>query len=134
MSKIRNMAGVLSIAKEVYKNKEAWANEAKRKNTQFHGGENTNEFQVQGSLWSRMMTAIRQGNYKFPLKTLVYIGVGLLYFISPIDFIPDFFIGIGLIDDITVLAFVVKRVFKEISHFKQWENRVKNEKSLIRVS
>nr|WP_276516669.1 DUF1232 domain-containing protein [Fictibacillus nanhaiensis] len=52
---------------------------------------------------------------------MVLIVAGLLYFVSPIDAVPDFLIGAGLLDDATVLAFLFKTLSSEISSFQSWE-------------
>ena len=44
-----------------------------------------------------------------PLKERILVIAALGYFISPFDFIPDFVLA-GLLDDMSVLAFVVSRV------------------------
>lgn len=48
-----------------------------------------------------------------PLKERILVIAALGYFISPFDFIPDFVLA-GLLDDMSVLAFVVSRVYSYI--------------------
>ena len=38
-------------------------------------------------------------------RKLLIIG-SLLYLVSPVDIVPDYIIGLGILDDITVLSFV----------------------------
>ena len=45
--------------------------------------------------------------FKFSIGILVKITVGILYLLFPIDFIPDFLLGPGQIDDIIVMIGVV---------------------------
>lgn len=61
-------------------------------------------------------------------RALVTIVAGLLYFVSPLDAIPDWLLGVGLIDDIAVLAWVLKTVDDELSAFRAWRNRQSPEK------
>ena len=58
------------------------------------------------------------GSYKPRNKTLLYVVGALLYLINPLDLVPDFIIGIGYIDDMSVLAFVGNRLQNEIERFK----------------
>ncbi|GLO14033.1 hypothetical protein PPUJ20028_26150 [Pseudomonas putida] len=51
---------------------------------------------------------------------LVTIVAGLLYFVSPIDAIPDWLLGVGFLDDIAVLGWVLKTVADELARFKAW--------------
>ncbi|MFJ4443824.1 YkvA family protein [Pseudomonas sp. NPDC089422] len=55
-------------------------------------------------------------------KALVTIVAGLLYFVSPIDAIPDWILGVGFLDDIAVLGWVLKTVADELARFKAWRD------------
>lgn len=53
--------------------------------------------------------------------TIVTATAALIYFVSPLDVIPDFIPILGFIDDAAIIGFVVKRLYKEIDRFKKWE-------------
>ncbi|ANI33230.1 hypothetical protein D3C76_503540 [compost metagenome] len=55
-------------------------------------------------------------------KALVTVVAGLLYFVSPIDAIPDWLLGVGFLDDIAVLGWVLKTVADELARFKAWRD------------
>lgn len=55
-------------------------------------------------------------------KTLVTVVAGLLYFVSPLDAIPDWLLGVGFLDDIAVLGWVLKTVADELGRFKAWRD------------
>ena len=62
------------------------------------------------------------GSYKeIPLTTIVSIVASLLYLISPIDFIPDFIPGIGLIDDVFVIGLVISSATSDLDKYKEWK-------------
>lgn len=61
-------------------------------------------------------------------KALVTIVAGLLYFVSPLDAIPDWLLGVGMLDDIAVLAWVLRTVDGELAAFRAWRNRQAPEK------
>lgn len=61
-------------------------------------------------------------------KALVTIVAGLLYFVSPLDAIPDWLLGVGLLDDIAVLGWVLKTVSDELDAFRAWRERQSPEK------
>ena len=61
-------------------------------------------------------------------KALVTIVAGLLYFVSPLDAIPDWLLGVGLLDDIAVLGWVLKTVSDELEAFRAWRQRQSPEK------
>lgn len=60
------------------------------------------------------------GDYKdVPKGSIIAIIIGLLYFVSPIDIIPDFIPG-GLVDDALVLGLVIKQVKSDLDKYKEW--------------
>ncbi|MGH8380548.1 YkvA family protein [Pseudomonas sp.] len=70
-----------------------------------------------------------RGEYRsISAKALVTVVAGLLYFVSPLDAIPDWLLGVGLLDDIAVLAWVLKAVSDELAAFSAWRNRLAPEK------
>lgn len=51
---------------------------------------------------------------------MVWIIAGLVYFVSPVDIIPDVIVGAGFVDDATVLGFIIKQVNSEIEAYRAW--------------
>jgi len=52
---------------------------------------------------------------------LVLIVGALLYFVAPVDVIPDSLGAVGFVDDVTVISTVVGRVRHELEQFRDWE-------------
>lgn len=72
--------------------------------------------------FTRLVTAWVTGRYtKVPVKTIVMAVAALIYFVNPLDVIPDFLILWGLIDDAIVLSFVAKSIKGDIAAFREWE-------------
>ena len=70
----------------------------------------------------RMASAYARGHYKdIPWKALLSVIAALLYFVNPLDLIPDVIPGLGLTDDFTVLLWVYASAEKEIEKFQVWE-------------
>jgi len=66
------------------------------------------------------------GTYtNLPKSSIVAIVASLLYFISPVDFIPDFLVGVGFIDDAFILGFVYKQVAKDLEKYQEWKDKQK---------
>lgn len=77
---------------------------------------------TQFKLMLEMLNSYRTGDYtNAPKRTILFIAVGILYFISPIDLIPDFLFGMGLIDDAAVLAFIAKQIHNDIHKYEEWK-------------
>ena len=71
----------------------------------------------------RMLSNSINGQYpNLPWQTLVMIVAGLLYFIAPLDAIPDFIPIAGLIDDATILVWLGKSFKDDLSKYKEWED------------
>ena len=70
----------------------------------------------------RMLKAYFSGRYKhIPYGSLVTIIMTLLYVFSPLDLIPDFLPGLGLMDDATIMGACVTSLGGLIKAFKRWE-------------
>ncbi|MQR97515.1 DUF1232 domain-containing protein [Fictibacillus phosphorivorans] len=81
----------------------------------------------------RMVKSYKKGDYRdVSKKSLLLVIAGLLYFVSPIDAVPDFLIGAGLLDDATVLAFIFSTLSTEISAFQTWEEEKEEEDKYIK--
>lgn len=71
---------------------------------------------------TRMVKFHINGVYRISNKTLAILAMGLVYFITPIDLIPDFIPVIGYVDDLSVLVAVIKALQEDIHKFMAWEN------------
>lgn len=69
----------------------------------------------------RMIRAHIKGTHKISLSTLGLIVLAMVYFLSPIDFIPDFLGIIGFADDLSVVLAVYAKVKDEVDGFLEWE-------------
>ncbi|GHD41001.1 Uncharacterized membrane protein YkvA, DUF1232 family [Marinobacter persicus] len=63
-----------------------------------------------------------QGNYRaIPWKSVAAIAGALLYLINPLDLIPDLIVGLGLLDDATIIAFCLKLVEGDLHRYAAWK-------------
>jgi uncharacterized membrane protein YkvA (DUF1232 family) len=70
----------------------------------------------------RLIKAYANGEYRNVATKSMVIGVAvLLYLVTPLDIIPDFIPGIGLLDDISLMAWFISAFQDEITKFKNWE-------------
>ncbi|MBB2146891.1 DUF1232 domain-containing protein [Pedobacter sp. LMG 31464] len=71
--------------------------------------------------------AYANGSYTtIPKGSIIAIVAGLLYFISPLDLIPDFIAGLGFVDDALILSLVYKQVAKDLEKYLSWKAAQKN--------
>ncbi|MEH7076142.1 YkvA family protein [Neobacillus drentensis] len=73
-------------------------------------------------LFLELVKAYSKGEYKnvSPSTVLTIIGT-LLYFVSPLDLVPDFIVGLGILDDAALIGFTVKKVSAELEAFSKWK-------------
>lgn len=70
----------------------------------------------------RLARAYISGRYReLPWTALITTLAALVYFVNPLDLVPDFVIGFGLLDDLTVIAFAVNGLRAELERFRIWE-------------
>ncbi len=70
----------------------------------------------------RMVRSHINGSYRaFSATTLLTLVFGLIYFVTPVDLIPDFIPALGLTDDISLVYFIFKNLAEDISRFRVWE-------------
>ena len=81
-----------------------------------------------GRLWAdlpllvRLLRAWKNGSYRgLSVRTLASVAAALLYVLSPVDLVPDFIPGIGLIDDMAVLALLLHALAQDLTAFRAWE-------------
>ena len=72
-------------------------------------------------VFSRMIKAHYKGNHKLTSSTLWLLVLGLIYFISPFDIIPDFLVFFGFADDLSVVLAIYAKVKDEVEEFLDGE-------------
>lgn len=73
--------------------------------------------------FNKMIRSYISGDYKkLPWKSLLLIATGLVYFVSPIDIIPDFIPVAGFLDDMTIILWIVNAIREDVEDFQEWEN------------
>ncbi|WP_137885227.1 YkvA family protein [Pseudomonas sp. 2FE] len=62
-----------------------------------------------------------RGEYRaISSQALLLVVAALLYFLSPVDAIPDGLLGVGFVDDIAVLAWLMRAWSGELEAFRAW--------------
>ena len=67
-------------------------------------------------LWHYLSDVVTQRYKHYNKRALLLVVAGLIYFVTPVDFLPDILIG-GLIDDLTVVLYIIKSVKKELEFY-----------------
>ncbi|RDB04011.1 YkvA family protein [Runella aurantiaca] len=73
---------------------------------------------------TRLLKAYATGDYRIvPWKTLTRIIAVLIYFLSPIDFIPDILPVVGFTDDIALIVWLFNAIGTDLNDFREWESK-----------
>ncbi len=73
------------------------------------------------ALFRLMQAYVRREYTKVPWGSIVLATVAIIYFVSPIDLMPDWLPLAGFVDDAAVLAFVLRQVKTDLDAFVAWE-------------
>lgn len=70
----------------------------------------------------RLLQAYSRREYTdIPWGSIVMVVIAIIYFVSPIDLVPDFLPVAGYVDDATVIAFVIRQIKGDLDKFTAWE-------------
>ena len=70
----------------------------------------------------RLLDAAVSGRYPaLPQGVMTAVGAALLYWLMPLDLIPDPILALGFIDDAAILGWVLKRLSDDLVAFRSWE-------------
>lgn len=61
--------------------------------------------------------------HEIPGRLIASLAAALIYFVSPIDLVPDFIPVAGLLDDAAVLAAVFKIARVDLDNYRRWKNK-----------
>lgn len=74
------------------------------------------------SVFSRIASAYASGRYRnISWKSMLIVLGAIIYFLNPIDLIPDMIPVLGFTDDFSVLLWVYSTMSSEVDKFLAWE-------------
>lgn len=80
----------------------------------------------QGKLILEMVKDYWAGRYReVPYWAISAGSLAMLYVLNPADVIPDIILGVGYLDDATVVAFCLKLIEREVVRYKEWKEAQK---------
>ena len=54
-------------------------------------------------------------------STVMLAVAGLIYVVTPVDLIPDYILGPGLLDDAAVIGIVLQAIRMDLNKYKKWQ-------------
>ena len=110
-----NSSKLYNLAQQVYK---------KTKDGDFKSGAADAKNQI--FILVRLIRAYASGEYrKLPWKSLLSVVGVLIYFVSPLDFIPDILPVVGMADDLALVLWLFKSISSDLEDFAEWEKKHK---------
>ena len=72
----------------------------------------------------RMVRAWISGTYReAPWQSIALALAAIVYFVMPLDAIPDAIPVLGLVDDVTLIVWTVKSIRSDVDAFRAWEGQ-----------
>lgn len=94
----------------------------------FHKQKALKSLMEQGMIMIELVRDYVTGRYReIPYWAMGATALALFYVLSPVDVIPDVFIGLGYLDDAVVVSFALKLIDKELTRYKEWKARQKGQ-------
>ena len=101
---------------------------------------NANKTDRLSQLWDslsaifRLIQAYVSGEYReISLESVALIVACVTYFVMPFDVMPDFIVGIGLIDDAALISWTVRAVASDLAQFIAWEESLKEQVNTSKI-
>jgi len=71
-----------------------------------------------------LIKAYANGTYRdVSTQNMILVVAAILYFLTPIDIVPDFIPLLGWLDDITIMGWVIKSIGDELTKFKELQDK-----------
>ncbi|HAN29050.1 MAG TPA: methyltransferase type 11 [Haliea salexigens] len=70
----------------------------------------------------RLVRAYASGAYReIPWQSLLMLVAAVVYFVMPVDAVPDILLGFGLLDDAAILGWTLRSLDGDLKRFRAWE-------------
>lgn len=77
-------------------------------------------------LFIDLVKSYSKGEYRdVSTSTIITVIGAILYFVSPLDLVPDFIIGLGILDDAAIIGYTLKKISTELDDFTKWRKSTK---------
>ena len=75
------------------------------------------------ALISMIRSYIRKEYTELPVGSLIAAIGAIIYFVSPVDIIPDVVPALGVVDDAAVIVFACNMIFSDINDYIAWRDQ-----------
>ena len=72
-------------------------------------------------LLSMLRAYIKKQYTDVSLATILAAIAGLIYVVNPMDVVPEYIIGAGILDDAAVIGIVLQAMHMDLNKYKKWQ-------------
>ena len=81
-------------------------------------GKRASDFAV---LLSMLRAYIKKQYTDISKSTILLAIAGLIYVVNPMDVVPEYILGVGLLDDAAVLGIILQAMHMDLNKYKKWQ-------------
>ena len=119
----RNKTRAEQYIRDPEKSKELLDKAYKKTNTYEKSGGPLTEFWRDLKTLMRMLKSYTRHEYThIAWGSLLLVVAAIIYFVSPIDLLPDWVPLAGFVDDAAITVFVISQLRADLAKFTRWEN------------
>ena len=72
-------------------------------------------------LLSMMRAYIKKQYTEISKATILAAIAGLIYVVNPMDVVPEYIIGFGIVDDAAVIGIILQAMHMDLNKYKKWQ-------------
>ena len=72
-------------------------------------------------LLSMLRAYIKKQYTDVSLSTILLGIAGLIYVVNPMDVVPEYILGVGLLDDAAILGILLQAMHMDLNKYKKWQ-------------
>ena len=72
-------------------------------------------------LLSMLRAYIKKQYTDVSIATILATVAGLIYVVNPMDVVPEYIIGFGIVDDAAVIGIILQAMHMDLNKYKKWQ-------------
>ena len=72
-------------------------------------------------LLSMLRAYIKKQYTDVSIATIIAAVAGLIYVINPMDVVPEYVLGVGILDDAAILGIILQAMHMDLNKYKKWQ-------------
>ncbi|MBR0455781.1 MAG: DUF1232 domain-containing protein [Firmicutes bacterium] len=72
-------------------------------------------------LLSMLRAYIKKQYTDVSIATIIAAVAGLIYVVNPMDVVPEYVLGVGILDDAAILGIILQAMHMDLNKYKKWQ-------------